>query len=58
VAAGDFYVIDLMKEPFKLTQPGGPLEIIEEGTVGEAGKHMLLFDVQKMTWNDPLDGLI
>jgi hypothetical protein len=50
---GDFYPIDLRKEPFKVNPP---LEIIDERTPD--GKHMLLFDVQKMTWQDPLDGLV
>jgi hypothetical protein len=53
VAAGAAYEIDLLKEPFKVTPP---IEIIDERTPD--GKHMLLFDVQKMTWQDSLDGLV
>lgn len=51
--AGQYYDINLLKEPFKVSEP---LEIIDEQT--QDGKHMLLFDVQKMTWQDPLDGLV
>jgi hypothetical protein len=51
--AGGYYDIDLLKEPFKLSKP---LEIIDEQS--SDGKHMLLFDVQGMTWEDPLDGLV
>lgn len=51
--AGEYYNINLLKSPFKLSQP---LEIIDEQT--QDGKHMLLFDVQKMVWEDPLDGLV
>jgi hypothetical protein len=51
--AGDYYPIDLLKEPFKVSQP---LEIIDEKAPD--GKHMLLFDVQKMTWQDPLADLV
>lgn len=52
-AAGGGYPIDLLKPPFKLS---APLEVIDEKTPD--GKHMLLFDVQKMTWEDTLDGLV
>lgn len=51
--AGDYYQIDLLKEPFKLSKP---LQIIDEKSWD--GKHMLLFDVQKMTWQDSLAGLV
>lgn len=47
------YAIDLLKEPFKVSQP---LDIIDEKSID--GKHMLLFDVQKMTWQDPLADLM
>jgi hypothetical protein len=53
VCTGHYYDIDLTKQPFKLA---APLEIIEEHTTD--GKHMLLFDVQNMTWEDTLDGLV
>jgi hypothetical protein len=53
VFAGHYYDIDLTKPPFKLA---APLEIVEEQTTD--GKHMLLFDVRKMTWEDTLDGLV
>jgi hypothetical protein len=51
--AGDYYQIDLLEEPFKLSKP---LQIIDEKSWD--GKHMLLFDVQKMTWQDSLAGLV
>lgn len=51
--AGDSYQIDLLKEPFKLSKP---LQIIDEKSWD--GKHMLLFDVQKMTLQDSLAGLV
>lgn len=52
LAAGQYYDINLLKTPFKVSRP---LEIIDEHT--QDGKHMLLFDVQNMTWEDPLLGL-
>jgi hypothetical protein len=47
--AGGYYPIDLIKPPFNLSPP---LEVLDENT--EHGKHMLLFNVQSMTWDDPL----
>lgn len=53
VRAGAAYAIDLLKEPFK-AHPA--VEIIDEKTPD--GKHMILFDAQKMTWQDTLDSLV
>ncbi len=47
--AGEYYPINLLKNPFNLSRP---LEIIDEHTPD--GKHMLLYDVRSMTWSDPL----
>lgn len=51
--AGEYYNIDLMKPPFSLSRP---VEVIDERTPD--GKHLLLFKVEKMTWHDPLLGLV
>lgn len=48
-----YYDINLLKEPFNMSQP---LELIDEKSPDQ--KHMLLYDVQSMTWVDPLDGLV
>jgi len=53
IAGGDYYALDLLKPPFNVSKP---LEILDEQTPD--GKHMLLFDVQKMTWDDALLGLV
>lgn len=50
--AGGYYAIDLLKPPFNVSQP---VEVIDEKV--EDGKHLLLFEVAKMTWSDPLYGL-
>jgi hypothetical protein len=51
--AGGYYAIDLLKPPFNASKP---LEIIDEQV--EDGKHLLLFEVAKMTWTDTLEGLV
>jgi hypothetical protein len=51
--AGDYYLIELLKGPFKLSKP---LEVIHEQS--EDRKHTLVFDVLNMTWEDPLAGLM
>lgn len=53
IKAGEYYSIDLTKPPFNL---GPPLEVINEKTPD--GKHMLLFNVTSMTWDDWLPGLL
>jgi len=53
ICTGQYYPLDLLKPPFNVSQP---LEIFDEQT--DHGKHMLLFDVQKMTWDDSLIGLV
>lgn len=50
--AGGYYPIDLLKPPFNVSQP---VEVIDEKVAD--GKHLLLFEVAKMTWSDPLQGL-
>lgn len=50
---GEYYPIDLLEPPFNVSKP---LEVIDEHT--EDGKHLLLFEVAKMTWSDPLPGLL
>jgi hypothetical protein len=45
IPVGSYYSIDLLRPPFSVSQP---LEVFDEKTVD--GKHMLLFDVEKMTW--------
>jgi hypothetical protein len=52
-AAGTHYEIDLLKAPFKVSKP---LEVVSEQTPD--GKHLLLFAVATMTWDDPLHGLL
>jgi hypothetical protein len=47
--AGDYYPINLLKPRFNMS---APLEVIDEDTPD--GKHMLLFNVHSMTWDDPL----
>jgi hypothetical protein len=50
IAGGDYYPIDLTKPPFNVRP--APLEVIDEKSID--GKHMLLFDVSEMEWDDPL----
>jgi hypothetical protein len=52
VRAGAHYEVDLLKAPFKAATP---LEVLSEQTPD--GKHLLLFDMATMTWEDPLQGL-
>jgi hypothetical protein len=52
VTAGGYYPINLLKPPFNVSRP---LEVIDEQVPD--GKHLLLFEVGKMTWSDPLHGL-
>jgi hypothetical protein len=52
-AAGSNYEINLLKAPFKTSKP---LEVLSEQTPD--GKHLLLFEVATMTWDDPLHGLL
>lgn len=51
--AGDYYPINLLKPPFNLQPP--PIQIIKEHTPDN--KYMLLFDVEKLQWDDALTGL-
>lgn len=53
IKAGDVYSVDILKPPFNASQP---IEEFEEGD--HEGKHMLLFDMASMTWQDTLAGLI
>lgn len=48
IKAGDYMSIDLTRPPFRL-QPA-PLAVVDEHT--EDGKHLLLFDVSRMEWDD------
>jgi hypothetical protein len=49
----DVYGIDLPKEPFLVREP---VEIIAEND--EEGKHMLLFDVASMNWQETLQDVL
>jgi hypothetical protein len=53
IAPGDCYNVDLLKPPFSASKP---LEEFEERD--HEGKHMLLFDLAGMTWQDTLEGLL
>lgn len=53
IKAGDYYSIDLLKPPFSTREP---VEVFDEQDAEK--KHMLLFDVTRMTWEDSLAGLI
>ena len=53
IGAGDYYPINLLASPFNVRPP--PLAVIDERT--EDGKHMLLFDVKQLEWDDALYGL-
>jgi hypothetical protein len=50
--AGAHYEVDLLKKPFMASQP---LEVLSERTPD--AKHLLLFDMATMSWEDPLQGL-
>jgi hypothetical protein len=53
ITPGDFYKVDLLKPPFSANRP---VEMFDEQD-GEK-KHMLLFDVTRMTWQDSLQGIL
>lgn len=53
VPAGGYYQVDLLRPPFSVQTP---ISVLDERL--SEGKHMLLFDVQKMTWHDSLAGLL
>lgn len=48
IKAGEYYRINVLEPPFSLSPK--PIEIIEEQY---DGKHMLMFDMHTITWNDP-----
>ncbi len=59
IKAGQMAFHDILKPPFSASQP---LEVLDEGLDvvrgnTTAGKYMLLYDVSKMTWQDPALGL-
>ena len=53
IVAGEYYPINLLAPPFNLRP--APLEVIDEQSPD--GKHMLLFDVRALEWDDTLYGL-
>jgi alpha-D-ribose 1-methylphosphonate 5-triphosphate diphosphatase PhnM len=53
IKAGDYYPVNLLTTPFNLRP--APLEVINEKS--SDGKHMLLFDLQALQWDDDLTGI-
>lgn len=53
IKGGEFYEIDILKEPFRVQHP---VEVIAENDVEQ--KHMLLYNVANMTWQDTLQGVL
>ncbi|GBF88666.1 hypothetical protein Rsub_01565 [Raphidocelis subcapitata] len=53
IQAGEYYAVNLLQPPFNLKP--APLEVIDEKT--KDGKHMLLFDLQALQWDDDLTGI-
>lgn len=57
VAGGSYYPINLMKRPFNATNPVKIIREREKGIDKLGDKHMLLYDMRTMIWDDPMDYL-
>jgi hypothetical protein len=53
IPAGEYYSVDLLQQPFCARHP---VEVFPENDSEK--KHMLLFDLAKMTWHDTLDDML
>ncbi len=52
ISVGDYYPVDVTKPPFNVRP--APVEVVDEKTIGEDPKYMLLFDVSSMEWDEVL----